>query len=58
MWKKLGWKSITGAVVTAVSWAAEHSDVLPAKVAVWAQAAGYVLTVVGLRHAIAKGEGK
>lgn len=53
---KLGWKSITGAVVAAVGYLAQPDvlAVLPHKVASVITAAGGVLAVFGVRHAIDK----
>lgn len=52
----LGWKTITGAVVAGIG-AASQPDVmavLPHKVASGVTIAGAVLSVIGLRHAVAK----
>jgi hypothetical protein len=52
----MGWKTITGAIVAAVGYLARPDvlHVLPPKVAAVVQAAGAVLAIIGLRHAIAK----
>lgn len=53
---KFGWKTITGAVVTALGWLAQPQvlQLLPEKVSYIVTAAGAVLTAVGIRHAVAK----
>lgn len=53
---KLGWKSISGAFVAAFGYVSQPAvlAVLPEKVAHLITAAGAVLTVIGIRHAIAK----
>lgn len=57
---RLGWKTITGALVWVVG-TLSHPDIfatLPANVAAVVSAVGVVLGAVGVRHAIAKGPGK
>lgn len=56
---RLGWKTITGALVTAVGWLSQPQvlQLLPDKVAYIVTAAGAVLTAVGIRHAVAKAAG-
>lgn len=56
---RLGWKTIAGAVVTAVGWLGQPQvlQLLPDKVAYLVTAAGAVLTAIGVRHALAKQQG-
>ena len=53
----MGWKTILGAVVTAVGWLSQPEvfNALPERAAAVVTAAGAILAAVGLRHAIYKG---
>lgn len=53
----MGWKTITGAVLTVLGYLLQPDvlAVLPEKVAAVITAIGAVLAAVGIRHAIAKG---
>jgi hypothetical protein len=52
----MGWKAITGAIVAALGYVLrpEVLAILPEKASAIITAIGAVLTVLGLRHAIAK----
>lgn len=53
---KFGWKTISGALLTAFGYVSQPDvmALLPTKWAAWVMAIGGVLGAIGIRHAVAK----